>query len=266
MVEDSKKMIEKKDKEIGEKVAEMIRKQGLSNTFKKLGISEDIITKVEKEVSEGEKQKPAILASASKGVSGYDAFQLAKEKGMRLLSNKELDEMLQSGEWKNYEAAFPAWSGTMVAYSKPGEKLGESIKYTDSESKETWEFPVPAKFRGMKDCALVAEKYRLFRDGMDVIVVADDKDIKIVKDFPSKNGWYKTDEVTGISSGKEAEERDKDARYLYRDDFGRVGPVARDYYLYYNWRIIDVDDRPSDRLGVLGVKDSPGGAAAEKKE
>jgi len=156
----------------------------------------------------------------------------------------------------------------MVAYSKPGEKLGESIKYTDSESKETWEFPVPAKFRGMKDCALVAEKYRLFRDGMDVIVVADDKDIKIVKDFPSKNGWYKTDKVTGISSGKEAEERDKDARYLYRGDFGRVGPVARNYfsYGYYNRRYVYVSYWPSNRLGVLGVKDSPGGAAAEKKE
>ena len=265
MAEDTKKKIEAKDREIAEKVAEMIRKDGLSKAFKRLGMSEDIITRAEKAASEEESRKPVMLASYDKGVSAFDAIQLAKEKGMRLLSNLELDRMLnESDEWEEYRDALPVWSGTMAAYSKPGEKLGDSIEYADPKSNETWEFIVPSKFQGMKDCALVADKYRVLRDGKNVVVLADEKDISVVKNFPAKNGWYNVDKKTGMPSGNAMDESDKDARYLYRVE-QRVGPVGRGSNGDYDDRRGVGVIQPSYCLGVLAVKDSPRGAAAEKQ-
>ena len=202
--------------------------------------------------------KLAVLVKRANGVPFVEGLAIAGE-GRVIASNKRLDKVLVgSDEWKNISDAFPCWSGTMTGYEKPGKKLGKSVVYVDSETNQRYVFPVPEDYKGAKDAILVIEHpdYTLERDGKDLVVaVKNIENISLVENFPSERGWYLTDEKHGIPTGNEVNSSNDDARYLWRiDDGSRVGPVARgdrSIYGYVLRRLVVLDVRPSDCLGVV---------------
>lgn len=89
----------------------------------------------------------------------------------------------------------PVWCGTLVAYIEPGKKLKKVIEYTEVRpdgSQITWVFPVPQKYRGMEDVALCIEhpEFKITKRGSKRFVGFEERDLRIVRDFPSENGQY----------------------------------------------------------------------------
>ena len=58
------------------------------------------------------------LATYGNGLNMADALAKAKEKGLDLLINLEVDELLNGKEqrWKDFRDCFPCWTGTHIEY------------------------------------------------------------------------------------------------------------------------------------------------------
>jgi hypothetical protein len=211
-----------------------------------------------------------ILVPKSNGVSFDKAFQLAKGKKDIIISNKKADKVLVETEiWKSFKEAFPIWTGTMTAYTEANKRIGSVVEYEDPNSKKIWTWEVPAGYRKEKNIILVAEHpdYDLVEEKNRIIVNTKNK-IIVVENFPTRDGWYKTDENTAIPVNVPINSDSKEARYLYRLQ-ERVGPLVRgddDFFSYDNERDVDADDRPSLGLGVLVASETGCEAAAEKSE
>jgi len=237
-----------------------------------------------------------ILVDPRAGLSFEKMFFLAKEKNERILSNKEVDRiLLEPGVMCNaygrdyLSQVAPLWTGTVLAYARPGRRLGQLIEYEDSKSKIRWMFPVPVGCRELKDSALVVEHpdYDLFNAGSRIVVNALDKDINVIENFPRDYGWYRADEKTAIPVKMKSVSETiswmkqclsspnsmkvtfpKERRRLFMWDhtsrfFGRhlyradewVGPIARahpDYYSH-NRRGVSTGLDPSYEFRVLVV-------------
>jgi len=189
------------------------------------------------------------------GVPMEEALAEADEAGLVIASNKRMSKALvNSNEWRDIMDVFACWTGTMTAYDKPGQKLGEIIEYTDSKTGIRYVFPVPEEHQGKENVILVAEHpgVSLIKDGNDRIVQA--AEIGVVEKFPtSKKGWFIGDPKYDIPQGNEVEGNNQDARFLWRIE-KRVGLFARDIYDYDlndGSRDIFLDDRSSRELGVV---------------
>jgi len=207
---------------------------------------------------QAEKTNLRALTPYAKGVSFDVAFQLVKERGVRIISNREADRILvETDVWKSVREAFPIWTGTMTAYAEPGKTLGSTVEYTDSESKLTWVLDVPSGFRKLTNSILVAEypHYEFERKGDRIIVHPESGKLTVVENFPTVNGVYAYDENTRIPINQKMEcDSGNKHRHLWRLD-KRVGPVARgnvNIGCDYGRRDVGLYGRPSDRLGVVG--------------
>jgi len=201
-----------------------------------------------------------VLRTLSNGVSADKAFQLAKNEGLILISNKKADNLLKSDDWKTVKEAWPIHTGTMTAFTEPGKKLGATVEYKDPGSGILWVFEVPSGvgFRSMWDAVLAVEHpnydIEIQTSKNRIVVHPQKKMILPVTDFPSKDGWYATDSITGIPVNKPLDSGNPDARYLWRI-VQRVGPVVRGYCsVDYRGGVFlgyDGGGRPSGNLGVL---------------
>jgi len=195
----------------------------------------------------------AVLVAYANKVPSEEGLRLANEGNLVVASNKRLDKALVgSDEWQqpNVRPALPAWTGTYAGYEEVGKKLGKTIEYVDSETGFRHVFPVPEQYQGQKNVILVAEHpdYSLERDGNNRVVNATKVDG--IQAFPGSDGWYPTDAVHGIPTGNSIDSSNAEARYLWRIA-KRVAPVARDCYNFnYNRRLVALNYRPSNRLGV----------------
>ena len=204
----------------------------------------------------------------NRGLTQTQAIREANRLRLNLLPNTEFDRRLvKTDTWKSEKEVYPAWTGTLGAYGKPGKKLEKFISYTDSETKITYTFEVPAKFVGAKDIALVtnhmvdAQGRPLFehieKGSNDVLVkVHDESKIQVVDSFPRSDGWYLA-ESNGIPTGNQVNSSNPDARYLWQVDGGSyVGLAARGYdgFVDDDRRVVDLYWLPSVRLGVLGIE------------
>lgn len=207
-----------------------------------------------------------VLVKYANGVSFRKALEIADKENLVLASNKRLtNALVETKEGKNLREAFACWTGTMTGYTKPGEKLGKFIEYTDPEDGQKYIFPVPEQYRSEKNMILVAEhpKFTLVNDGKNLVVEASD--VAGLANFPKEDGWYPDGEEYDIPCGKECSSDDFRARYLLRAE-RRVGPVARSDYNHGSdyGRGTDLDDGSSGRFGV--IVESPEGGAPAKKE
>ena len=206
---------------------------------------------------QAEKTNLRALTPYAKGVSFDVAFQLVKERGVRIISNREADRILvETDVWKSVREAFPIWTGTMTAYAEPGKTLGSTVEYTDSESKLTWVLDVPSGFRKLTNSILVAEypHYEFERKGDRIIVHPESGKLTVVENFPTVNGVYAYDENTRIPINQKMEcDSGNKHRHLWRLD-KRVGPVACGYgSIGFDYgRDVILVGRPSVRLGVVG--------------
>ena len=198
------------------------------------------------------------------GATMEEALSRAEKEKRVIASNKRLDLALNgSGEWKNISEVFPCWSGTMAAYEEVGKPFGEVVEYIDSETELKYLFPVPQKYRGKKDCILVAEPpdYSLEVKGDERIIRAAVVDL--IEKFPAETQkWYLADPKHGIPVGNPIDNSSSNARYLWRIE-KRVGFSARDGVIGgYDWCGVVLYYLPSSARGVAVIGRE---AAAPKK-
>ena len=99
-----------------------------------------------------------VFIPRSSGVTMKEALARATAEKRVIASNKRLSQALVgSKEWETIRAALPCWTGTMIAYDKPDQKLGKTIEYLDSKTKIRYVFPVPEEHQRKKNVLLVAE-------------------------------------------------------------------------------------------------------------
>ena len=215
----------------------------------------------------------------SKGLTQKEAISTANRMGSRILTNKEFDgRLVLSDTWKSETAVYPAWTGTLVAFGKKDSKLGDVVKYTDSNAGITYIFEVPKEYQNEKNTILVVN-HGFSADGNALILpnekgreitydITDKSEIALITRFPSSNGWYCADNKFGIPLGVEIPSSNRYARYLYKVE-NYVGLLARggDGFGDYYRRGVDAGYQPSGRFGVLiSTEDAKVGAATPKPE
>ena len=117
------------------------------------------------------------------GKQFVDAFYAAKNKGGRLISNRTAskiiledkvlledkfdhhfpgDEKMETRGWRDYEDAWPVWTGTIVAHPRANGEIGDTIVYTDPKTGDRYILDT-RNFKGEKGIALVLEtgKYNI---------------------------------------------------------------------------------------------------------
>lgn len=224
-----------------------------------------------------------------RGLTTERAVEKANKQRLIILSNKLLDgRLVTTDKWKNDGVVYPVWSGTMTAYVEPGKSFKESnrkedgkyVVYVDPKTNITYRFQVPKDYRSAKNAILAIDHgfdekgnptFEIHEDGKNqrVIHVPNESNIKLVQDFPAKDGWHLTENDFLIPVGSKINRSNRNApynrnaRYLHRTD-KYVGLLARGYGFGYDYgvrRIVNADYRSSDRFGVLAA--SPEGVAAK---
>ncbi len=182
-------------------------------------------------------------------------MEFAKTK--TLPSNKDVSPLLRSGGLRG-----DFRTGTIVVAEDPGKKLGATVKFDDVV------VPIPERFRGMKDVALVCEySDYTFQNGVKNGVLTMEKNIIVVKNYPKTSGWYLPHEDTMIPHGKQVSSSDQNALYLYRAEGAYAGFVVRGGG--YDGRSVDLDCRAGVELRVAQyIEESNGGheVATPKRE
>lgn len=202
-----------------------------------------------------------IVRTKSNGVDFYSAQYRIKERpGLRFITNKEMDAILNGGQLEEFRSALPAWVGTGAFYEAPGKEIGSTIEYKSCNNGKVV-VEVPKKFQGMKDTALVLEhpEYTLEKgaNGLYVFKIHQPDKIQVVENFPDWDGYHNVHERTGIPIRREVSAYNAAARYLWRqDNLPWVGPLARGDFVWgadgcrdvyaYGW--------PDFALGVVGVQ------------
>lgn len=179
------------------------------------------------------------------GVCFEEGLRRAGGHNLTIASNHDVDEWLNS-EKRNTSAC---WTGTFVAYEKPGKAFEESVVYTNPSTNQRYVFPVPKEYRGLKNAILILEHpgFTLETDGKDRIVVpSKTRSLGVLEHFPEKEGRYLKDEKYALPVGRKAERSNQDSRYLWRCD-SRIGSVLRNSSVP---RGVDLDIR-AGRYGIL---------------
>lgn len=194
-------------------------------------------------------EKIEILKTYIEGISFKEAIKLAKAKEIELLSNQEVDAILQDdAEYNKYETVFPCWVGTLLIYEKPNTPFGKYVSFCD------WKIQIPRKYQGKMNCALKIEHSDYSFEG-DVFKIKPKAKITLIEDFAKNDGWYFT--TGGIPCGDKTESDNKKARYLWRQDNSAwVGPLARRVFGLWvvdgGWRDVGAFGWPDVALGVVG--------------
>lgn len=195
----------------------------------------------------------------NKGLTAPQAIQKANERRLVILSNKFLDKQLV--KTKGRMPVFgEVWSGTAVAYEKPGKKLGKEIVYADPQTKKRYVFPVKPDFRGERGLLVVEHDFvggkptfEILQDGNDfVFAVSKEAGVTRVTGFPSKDGEYYPNKF-GIPIGKQVDDFRR-GRYLYRIDDGSFAGLLTRRCSSSSKRQVSARERPSERCGVLAVE------------
>ena len=213
----------------------------------------------------------------SKGLTQKEAISTANRMNSRILTNKEFDgRLVLSDTWKSEREVYPAWSGTLVAFKGKDEKLGDVVKYTDSQTNTTYLFEVPKEYQKERNAILVVN-HGFLASGDALIVpnekgsivtydISDKSQVALLLNFPSSDGWYSADNKFGIPLGAGISSSNTDARYLYKVQ-NYVGLLAR-YYLIFGGDYrgdVGANGLPSLRFGVLiSTEDAKVGAATLK--
>ena len=200
------------------------------------------------------------------GLSQEEAVKQANEKGLTIASNLFADDDLVNKDGYHLRTdTYFIWTGVMAAYEKPGVALRSTITYTDPDSKITYFFNVPPKFKGKKNCILCIAhgflangtptfKHTQTQDGV-LIEVADPSLISLIKNFNKDNGCHLPEPQFGIPVGANSDAKNTAARGFYRLNGSYIGLVARGCDSWDIWeRDVEIHLKPSARLGVLAFE------------
>lgn len=195
-----------------------------------------------------------VFLKHKEGVPMTEALRQVHDVGTFMPSNKRLSQaFVGSDEWQGIVDAFGCWSGTMTAYERPDQKLGNTIEYMDPDTRTAYVFRVPDEHVGRRNVLLVAEHgdYTLNADG-DVWIVEAQK-CGVVPNFPGSSGtWHLGDRNHDVPSGKEVDGSDEATRLLWRTG-KRVGLLVRGFHIdtEHYARCVYLSYRPSEVFGVV---------------
>ncbi len=164
--------------------------------------------------------KPDYKIKGMQNVTGYEALRTISTKNVA--SALFLDHRYQSGEIRK-----SLWAPPVTIYMPAGRAFGSTVEFSNVV------FNVPKEFQGQKNAA-IALPSKSFKTmdvkGKIVISIRNGKQVKVVDNFPSTDGWYLIDPKTGIPQGPEVSSANPAARYLWRrDNETYIGPVVRGY-------------------------------------
>lgn len=202
-----------------------------------------------------EKLKLEQIATSENGLDIRQVLEAANRKGLCLLPNREIDELLKSNGWMNMPEIFPCWTGTLLAYGRAQMPLGEWIEY------EGLKIRVPPEVIGKHNVAIVIEHPDFFIDETGLVGYRNESLRSLC---PSQRGWYGVDSRK-IPCGRNILARNPDARFFNRMDSGFVGLIVRDYNSELRsttlpsneinyWKEINATCHIADKHGALGVR------------
>jgi len=193
----------------------------------------------------------------------------------RILSNKEFDSRLVlSGIWESESDAYPAWTGTAVAFKGEGAKLGDVVKYKDASTNTTHIFPVPKEYQNETNAILAVNHdflpdgrpaFSFQQDGRDILIeVADNSRIALLRNFPGQNGWYLAEnefripirtDTKGMPCSIPPKPEGPFVRHLHREAKGGgaggyAGLLGRNGYRSFNRHVLAAAE-PSSPFGAL---------------
>ena len=217
-----------------------------------------------------------IAQTGEQGITQRQAIEIANQRRVNLLSNKQLDErLLKTGTWLSDDMVYPAWTGTIVAYEAPEKKLASIIRYVDPETKITYALEVPVKATGASDVVLVVN-HMVDAQGKPLITyedkgknnvlvkIHDPSKINIIENFPRSDSWHLTDPEFDIPTGKVVHSSNPDARYLLRTDSGAYVGLAARFCIHYGdyRRGVYLSQPPYNSFGVLAEEPANAGEAS----
>jgi hypothetical protein len=158
----------------------------------------------------------------SQGLTLQAAVQAVGQRHLRLLSNQELDQRLvDSDVWKKEKEMYPAWSGTFIAYERPGVAFGKTVSFRDLV------VAVPKQFQGKVNCALVCNHPDFTLKDNKITLGKTARCLP----FPVGDGWYLPDKDFGIPCLEKSNSLNSAARYLWRyTSLSYAGLVVRGGY------------------------------------
>ncbi len=200
--------------------------------------------------------KLAVLVKRANGVPMEEALQRADEAGLVIASNKRIERaIMERKERRSILDAFPLWTGTLVAYDEPGQRLGKTFEYTEARTGNRYVLDVPEEHQGRANVVLVAEHpdFTIEKDGMNRIIHA--KRLGILARVPTilGGGWYHGDHVHAIPCGKKVDKNSESARILGAGYRGIRLVVRGDdsFQGLITFCTVSLNYRPSDRFGVV---------------
>jgi len=194
---------------------------------------------------------PLIGSDGKKEFSVTEALAEAKKQGKLLASLKDADTyVMKNGGYY--------WTGTLIAYAEPGEKLGAEINYTDG-NKVSYSLLIPSKFQNLTgETALILPygndpqnpNYEFIQGAINFWTVKINAPNLIVPTLIKRsNDWYETD-ANMFPNGKSSDGTGVNDRYFWQ--------VGNGSYLGLLGRIedgglqcVDAYWWPSLRHGVL---------------
>jgi hypothetical protein len=165
-----------------------------------------------------------------------EALRRADEAGLVIASNKRFSEAIAErnpavidNSWPNRG---PGWlTGTIAAYEKPGNHFGETIESSDCETGIKVVFPVPKKYRGVKNAILVSNHPDVYFEVQGKTTIVRASAIDIIENFPQEyEGCYLGDSIFDIPTGQKVSADAPGAIKLSRRFEANVTPVIRDYF------------------------------------
>ncbi len=203
--------------------------------------------------------KASELIEFRKDLNFLEALTLAQREGKLIVPNDIHDRILMETKDSVYFIQnYPVWTGTLVIYVAPDKKFDKNVVFSWNDYKDikySISFEVPKQFRGKKNCALVVEHPDFEVVGLGTNryeLKVDVQSIRLIQDFPERNGWYMPDAETGIPHGKEVE-KSSDARHLWRITSGSyLGLLCRGFVVVdgYGRQVVGAGYRFTDRFGV----------------
>ncbi len=156
-----------------------------------------------------------------------DYFQaVSNANGRTIINNTAADNLFKTGSHEKYDNPSDPFqlvmTGTVVVYTAPNRPFEALVKNNNLV------FEIPERYRENPNIALVLTHPNFTIEKQDNgLYVLKGKITNVVYDFPAENGWYLTEDKTGIPMWQQVPETSQHARQLMRSIYASVSPVFR---------------------------------------
>jgi hypothetical protein len=192
-----------------------------------------------------------VIRPYSDKVNFIQALRLAGSE--IIINNRTADIILSDSDLReNHQNLFPIFTGTLVAY-----KGGNGIPLGNTIRSNRFVIQVPQEYRNERDCLIYVEHPNFTLEDNKGTMTVKSNSIKVIREFPPRNGWYNVDEETGIPTGTVTSSASFSVRQLLRSNADYVGPLVRYNGNLTSERTVSADRSHNDKFGVGSVLHMP---------